>query len=119
MLDSIPCTAGVHSNVSCGFNAGVLSAVSNVLANEEIFLEDSSITLSTSSIVLRFFFLGISADGVCFLKVTLTAKVFNVLADILSEVDDLVEADEGEEHAAMECTAESFSSFVPSKPASI
>lgn len=55
-----------------------------------------------------------SADGVFLLIVTLAAKVFNVLTDILSEVDDLVEADEGE-HAAMECTAESFSSFVPSK----
>jgi len=43
--------------VSCCFNAGVLSAVSNVLANEEIFWEDSSITLSTSSIVPRFLFL--------------------------------------------------------------
>jgi len=50
---------------------------------------------------------------VCFLIVTLAAKVFNVLTDILSEVDDLVEANEGE-HAAMECTAESFSAFVPS-----
>lgn len=70
-------------------------------------------------IVSRFLFLGISADDVCFLKVTLAAKVFNVLADILSEVDDLVEADEGEEHAAMECIAESFSSFVLSKSASI
>lgn len=119
MLGSIPWIAGVHSGVSFCFNVGVLSAVSNVLANEEIFWEDSSITLSNSSIVSRFLFLGISADGVCFLKVTLAAKVFNVLADILSEVDDLVEADEGEEHAAMECTAESFSSFVPSKSASI
>lgn len=59
-------------------------------------------TLSTSSIVPRFLFLGISADGVCFLKVTLAAKVFNVHADILSEVDDLVEKDEGEEHG-MHC----------------
>lgn len=54
-----------------------------------------------------------------FLKVTLAAKVFNVPADILSEVNDLVEPDEEEEHAAMECTAESSSSFVSSKPASI
>jgi len=53
------------------------------------------------------------------LKVTLAAMVFNVLADILSEVNDLVEADEEEEHAAMECTAENFSSFVSSKPVSI
>lgn len=124
MLPIIPCTAGVHPDVGNCCNAGVevLSAASNVLANEEMFLEDSIITVSISSTDPRFLFLTISADGVCFLGVIVAAMVFSMLADVLpGKADDLVGVNDAEEHDATEFAAEddSLSSLVHSEPASI
>lgn len=126
MLPIMPWIAGVHPSIaSCcdatGFEA--LSAVSNVLANEEMFLEDSSITVSTSSwAVPRFLFLTVSANGVFFWGVIAEAMAFNIFADALfGEVTDFVEVREAENDTTESATEDGLSSsvVVDPEPASI
>lgn len=121
MLLIISCIAGVHPDVgNCDAEVEVFNAASNVLANEEMFLEDSIITVSTSSTVPRFLFLAIFADGVCFLGVIVAAMVFSMLADALpGKVDGLVSVNEAEHDATESAAEDSISSLVHSEPASI
>lgn len=66
------------------------SAISSVLAKEEMFSDDFTIAASTSSLVWCFLFLVLSAGGVSFRGVIAETMTFCMFLDIMPcEVDEL------------------------------
>jgi len=109
------CTAGVLTSgrVSCCdvFDVKICpwSTVSNVQANEEMFLEDCCIIASVSfiSFEFRFLFLILSDGGVFFWGIIVGAIVFSTLADALSdEIDELFETSAADKHQSSESIVE-------------